>query len=132
MEHLLLFRWPGNVRQLANEMRRVAALADVGAVVMATHLNADITGALPARKAEGARREVRTNEAVIHLDQPLATVVEQIERVMIGRAMERANGVVETAAKMLGVSRKGLYLKRLKYQMAHAAEAAQFAADTGD
>jgi DNA-binding NtrC family response regulator len=133
MEHLLLFRWPGNVRQVANEMRRVAALADVGAIVMPTHLNADITGGVsPARKLESARREVRNNEAIIHLDQPLATVVEQIERVMIGRAMERANGVAETAAKILGVSRKGLYLKRLKYRMAQSTEAVQFAADTGD
>ena len=133
MEHLLLFRWPGNVRQLANEMRRVAVLADVGAVVMPTHLNADITGGVsPARKADSTRSEARNNEAIIHLDQPLATVVEQIERVMIGRAMERANGAVETAAKFLGVSRKGLYLKRLKYRMVHATESVQFAADTGD
>jgi DNA-binding NtrC family response regulator len=51
---------------------------------------------------------------------------------MIGRAMERANGVAETAAKILGVSRKGLYLKRLKYRMAQSTEAVQFAADTGD
>jgi DNA-binding NtrC family response regulator/tetratricopeptide (TPR) repeat protein len=132
MEHLLLFRWPGNVRQLANEMRRVAALSDVGAIVMPTHLNTDITGVTPGRKAEGARREVRHNEALIDVDQPLATVVEQIERAMIGRAMERANGVVEIAAKILGISRKGLYLKRLKYQMVHAAEGVQYATDTGD
>jgi transcriptional regulator of acetoin/glycerol metabolism len=51
---------------------------------------------------------------------------------MIGRAMERANGVVEIAAKILGISRKGLYLKRLKHQMLQAAEAVQFAADKGD
>ena len=34
MEYLVLYRWPGNVRQLANEMRRMAALAEVGAVLM--------------------------------------------------------------------------------------------------
>src|SRR4029077_17931330 len=28
MEHLLFYRWPGNVRQLQNEIRRMVALAD--------------------------------------------------------------------------------------------------------
>ena len=28
MERLLLYRWPGNVRQLQNEMRRMVALAE--------------------------------------------------------------------------------------------------------
>ena len=132
MEYLLLFRWPGNVRQLANEMRRVAALAEAGAVVMPKHLNADISGVSPARKAEISRRELHTNEAIVRLDQPLATVVEHIERAMIGHALERANGAVETAAKILGLSRKGLYLKRQKYQIGHANDAHGFEADIGD
>ena len=34
MEYLLLYRWPGNVRQIANEMRRLAALAEPDAVLM--------------------------------------------------------------------------------------------------
>jgi DNA-binding NtrC family response regulator/tetratricopeptide (TPR) repeat protein len=132
MEYLLLFRWPGNIRQLANEMRRVAALAELGTIVTPKDLHADITGFSPVRKVEVLRPELHQNEALIRLDQPLAAVVEQIERAMIGRAMERANGVVEVAAKILGVSRKGLYLKRLKYRMVHAADTVQFAADAGD
>jgi DNA-binding NtrC family response regulator len=32
MEYLMLYKWPGNVRQLANEMRRLAALAETSAV----------------------------------------------------------------------------------------------------
>jgi DNA-binding NtrC family response regulator len=42
MEFLLLYRWPGNVRQLANEMRRMAVLAESGAVLMPEHLSPDI------------------------------------------------------------------------------------------
>ena len=42
MEYLLLFKWPGNVRQLANEVRRMIALAESGAVLMPEHLSKEI------------------------------------------------------------------------------------------
>ena len=38
--------------------------------------------------------------------------VEHAERAQIRYAMTRCEGRVEQAAKMLGLSRKGLYLKR--------------------
>ena len=117
LEYLLVFRWPGNIRQLANEMKRIAALAEAGAVVGAEHLSRDISGFSALRKTEIARREARDNEIVVRLDQPLTTAVEQVERAMIINAMGRSDGVVERAAQMLGLSRKGLYLKRQRYEI---------------
>ena len=46
------------------------------------------------------------------LDQPLAAALEHIERAAIQRAVAVAEGNLIEAAKMLGLSRKGLYLKR--------------------
>ena len=63
LEFLLVFRWPGNIRQLANEMKRVAALAEAGAVVGAEHLSREISGFSASRKTEIARREARENES---------------------------------------------------------------------
>jgi DNA-binding NtrC family response regulator len=124
MEYLLLFRWPGNVRQLANEMRRVAAFAEVGAVITPDHLSTEITGVSPARKTNDMpRREIGDDEAIVRLDQSLAAAVEHIERTMIGRALAQANGAMEKAAALLGLSRKGLYLKRQKYQIGYAENA---------
>ncbi len=37
MEYLLLYQWPGNVRQLANEMRKLAVMAEPGATLMPEH-----------------------------------------------------------------------------------------------
>ena len=42
MEYLILYKWPGNVRQLANEVRRLVAFAESGAVLMPEHLSSDI------------------------------------------------------------------------------------------
>ena len=117
LEYLLVFRWPGNIRQLANEMKRIAALSEVDAVVAAEHLSRDISGFSASRKTEIARRQARDNEIIVRLDQPLTAAVEQVERAMIISALGRADGAVEQAAQMLGLSRKGLYLKRQRYEI---------------
>jgi DNA-binding NtrC family response regulator len=45
----------------------------------------------------------------------MEAAVEQLERAMLDFAMVRYEGRVEVVAKALGLSRKGLYLKRQRY-----------------
>ena len=45
----------------------------------------------------------------------LAAAAEHPERALIQRALKMSGGTVEDAAKALGLSRKGLYLKRLRF-----------------
>ena len=52
---------------------------------------------------------------VIRLDQPIAAATEQLERRMIEYALQKCNGRIEETAAMLGLSRKGLYLKRHRF-----------------
>jgi len=108
LEFLLLYSWPGNVRQLVNEMRRMAALAEPDSV---------ITPALLSPEIQASRRTIRVGpgdepEIRIRLDQPLDAAIEMIEQSMIRRALDRARGRYEDAAQLLGISRKGLFLKR--------------------
>jgi len=115
MEYLVLYRWPGNVRQIANEMRRLAALAEHGAVLMPEHLSPDI--AASRRTVPAAERALDVSEIVVRIDQPLSAATQHVEQTMIKAAIEKTNSVDE-AAKLLGLSRKGLYLKRLRFGMA--------------
>jgi hydrogenase-4 transcriptional activator len=110
LEYLVLYAWPGNVRELMNELRRMAALAETDAVLMPEHLHANIVASRRTRPA--SERELEPTELVVRMDQPLAAVTEHVERAMIGYAMRVCNGRVEQVARMLGLSRKGLYLKR--------------------
>jgi DNA-binding NtrC family response regulator len=110
LEYLVLYAWPGNVRELLNELRRMAALAEADAILMPEHLHANIVASRRTRPA--AERELEPTELVVRMDQPLAAVTEHVERAMIGYAMRVCNGRVEQVARMLGLSRKGLYLKR--------------------
>jgi DNA-binding NtrC family response regulator len=113
IEFLVLYRWPGNVRQLANEMRRLAALAETGAVLMPEHLSADI--AASRRTIPASERTLEPTEVVVRLDQPMAAAVQHVETALILHALRQTGGNMEETAAVLGLSRKGLYLKRNRY-----------------
>ena len=121
MEYLLLYRWPGNVRELANEMRRLAALAESGAILMPEHLKREIVEA--RRTVPAAARKPGQHEIIVRTDQPLPAAVEHVERTMILQALAASDGRLEPAARALGLSRKGLYLKRRRLGIADGATA---------
>jgi DNA-binding NtrC family response regulator len=112
LEYLLLYGWPGNIRQLANEIRRMAALAEPDATLDASSLSAEIQA---SRRTVRAERPASTEEVTVRLDQPLAEALATVERTMVRRALERSHGRVEEAARLLGISRKGLFLKRRRW-----------------
>jgi len=118
MEYLVLYKWPGNVRQLANEIRRMVALAESGAVLMPEHLSREI--AASRRTIPASEREIAPTEFVVRTDQPMSAAIEHVERSMIQYAMTIAEGRQDVAAQILGLSRKGLYLKRARLKMAAA------------
>jgi DNA-binding NtrC family response regulator len=106
MEHLLLFRWPGNIRQLNNELRRMVALADPESVLAPSALSPEILRATPtAGRTDGPQLSVP-------LHDKLVPTLSRIEREMIKVALTSNHGRIEAAARALGISRKGLYLKR--------------------
>jgi DNA-binding NtrC family response regulator len=49
------------------------------------------------------------------LDQQLPKAVAMLEQTLVRRALERSNGRIEEAARLLGISRKGLFLKRRRW-----------------
>jgi hydrogenase-4 transcriptional activator len=49
------------------------------------------------------------------IDQLLPKAVQILEQTMVKSALDRTHGRVEEAARMLGISRKGLFLKRRRW-----------------
>jgi DNA-binding NtrC family response regulator len=116
LEYLLLYSWPGNIRQLANEVRRMVALAEPDSTLTPALLSAEIQASrrtIPA--AASAHPEIR-----LTLDQTLPAAVELLEQTLVRRALERTHGRVEDAARLLGISRKGLFLKRRRWGLPQA------------
>ena len=93
MEALLKHPWPGNVRELDHTVERAVLMAEA-TVVRARDLGLDagVNGAAS-------------------LDQ---MSLEEVERVLIQKALGRAAGNVSEAAKALGLSRSALY-RRIKH-----------------
>ena len=120
MEYLVLYRWPGNIRQLANEMRRMAVLAEKGAMLMPEHLSPEL--AASRRTLPPSQRVLDDMEVVVRLDQPMPAGVGHLERTMIQHALRKCGGRLEETASMLGISRKGLYLKRVRYGLIEPGE----------
>jgi transcriptional regulator with PAS, ATPase and Fis domain len=111
MERLLLYRWPGNVRQLYNELRRIVALAEPNSIITPDAIDDEILGALPIFHRPG----VNGSELSISLRAKLLPTLARIECEMIKAALKEHGGKVNVVAKALGISRKGLYLKRQRF-----------------
>jgi DNA-binding NtrC family response regulator len=97
--------WPGNVRQLRNELQRAVAMAPAGGTIGPEHLSADLTAAAPAPPALSSPR------VALRGGQTLASVVDDIERDLIREMMSRHRGNISETARALGLTRRGLYLK---------------------
>jgi DNA-binding NtrC family response regulator len=97
IERLTSFDWPGNVRQLQNEIQRAVLLSE-GDMVDASDLS--ITRAKP-----DAAESLDTN----------FTLLEGVERNAIVTMLKETNGNKLEAAKRLGIGRQTLYNKIKAY-----------------
>jgi DNA-binding NtrC family response regulator/tetratricopeptide (TPR) repeat protein len=96
--------WPGNVRQLKNEIQRAVALSVPGGTIEPAHLSPEI-GATRAPSPGMAPRRMHS------VATTLALAVEEVERDMIRGALDRSGGNISETARSLGLTRRGLYLK---------------------
>jgi DNA-binding NtrC family response regulator/tetratricopeptide (TPR) repeat protein len=100
--------WPGNVRQLKNEIQRAVALSAPGGTIEPSHLSPEIgTTRLPG----GGGTSPSSGQRPARPAANLAAAIEQLEREMIQAALDRAIGNISETARVLGLTRRGLYLK---------------------
>jgi len=106
MRKLMSSPWPGNVRQLRNEVMRLAACARQSPIE-----EDDLWEGLPA-----AGRETSATQPVKL--QSLKKAVAEVERRMIDEALNETRNNQQQAAKLLGLSRQGLINKMKRYSIA--------------
>lgn len=102
LEALNEYYWPGNVREFAHEMRRLVYLCPDGQSIEYAFLSDRITSGMMERN----------NGAGIdgpHLSLEAAT--ENLESMMIRKALLKTRGNRTQAAKLLGITRNGLAIK---------------------
>ncbi|MEK6301225.1 MAG: sigma 54-interacting transcriptional regulator [Acidobacteriota bacterium] len=113
MDLLVVYDWPGNVRQLCNEVRRIVAYSESGAIVTEEALSEEIVKAtreLEAASTVGTKKGSEP-QAPLSAGRTLADAINEVERQMIQDALRRSSGNIARAAKELGLTRRGLYMK---------------------
>jgi DNA-binding NtrC family response regulator/tetratricopeptide (TPR) repeat protein len=106
LELLAQHWWPGNVRQLRNEIQRLVALSRPGQGIGPEHLSPEITSAT-IRQTNDRGPNAPARPPVTSL----AAAVDGLEREIIEATLHQSSGNISEAARSLGLTRRGLYLK---------------------
>ena len=102
---LSTFNWPGNIRELENEIQRLVIQVDEGEIIAPEHLSPRI------RQVESLVERVAPPKGT------LKEMMEHVERWLLTRALkEHGNNKTQTAAT-LGITREGLHKKLAKFRM---------------
>lgn len=108
LQRLEAYPFPGNVRELETEVQRMVAVAEQGGYIAFRHLSDKISrtpvndrGQLPSLVAGGSLKDI----------------VEQVERSVVERALDRNQWNQSKVAADLGLSRVGLANKIKRYDI---------------
>ena len=107
---LLRYPWPGNVRELNNEMKRAAALTP-GNVVELENLSPRILSSETAQSYISQHAASSKEETA-----PASLNLQQMETMLIRRALAEAGGRKAKAAELLGITREGLRKKLMRIE----------------
>jgi DNA-binding NtrC family response regulator len=104
IEKIFDYPWPGNIRELENEIERVIVLSGDEPRVAADLLSQRIRDYGETSKVQGVRVAGKLKDAL-----------EELEKTMIKEGLRRTNWNKSRLAKELGISRAGLIMKVEKY-----------------
>ena len=109
-EMLSRYEWPGNIRELENLMERMMLMARSKRLTL-SEIPAEFMDRIENSAASSG------NEDKKPFKDFLRSHMEDVERQMIIRCLEESGSNVTKAAKMMGLSRKGLQIKMIKYNL---------------
>jgi len=130
MEKIYDYPWPGNIRELENEMERLIVLSGEDKMLGPELLSTRIREHGENAKVQGVRVAGKLKDAL-----------EELETMMIKEGLKRTGWNKSRLAKELGISRAGLIMKVEKYgldkrklarQAAQAAAGLAIGSDGGD
>lgn len=115
MARLTAYAFPGNVRELENEVRRMIALAEEGEFLTTRHLSPEV--------ARASLADVRNEDPLAALSgNSLKEKVEALELRLVRGTLDRCHWNHSKAARELGLSRVGLSNKIRRYQICRSGE----------
>lgn len=122
MDLLMVCEWKGNVRQLCNEVQRFVVRANDGEQILPENISIELKrNASPILFSETETRNngnLQNNSLTINdFNGTIEEAVSELEKRMIKKSMNQHNGNISRAARELGLTRRGLYLKLERYHL---------------
>jgi len=106
LKYMINYEWPGNIRQLENEIERAVTLAENDSFIRPSDLSGEIF------------HFQEISETINLLDtKSLKDAVENLEKQMIINILDETGWNQTQAAKKLGLSRQGLIKKIQRYRL---------------
>ncbi len=118
---LMVSDWPGNVRQLCNEIQRTVARSEDGTIITPEHLSPELKRTSSPTTPSAASIAAMPSSTNLPRTGTLADALAEVERRMIADAMRRHGGNISRAARELGLTRRGLYLKLERHDLSVSA-----------
>jgi len=119
---LMVSDWPGNVRQLCNEIQRTVARAEDGTIITPEHLSPELKRtSSPTTPSAASIASIPSASGLQSTGGTLADALAEVERRMISDALRRHGGNISRAARELGLTRRGLYLKLERHELSVSA-----------
>src|SRR5215217_7501282 len=119
---LMVSDWPGNVRQLCNEIQRTVARAEDGTIITPEHLSPELKRtSSPTTPSAASIAAMPSSSNLQSTGGTLADALAEVERRMIADALRRHGGNISRAARELGLTRRGLYLKLERHDLSVSA-----------
>lgn len=109
-DKLVAYPWPGNVRELENALESMVLLCKTELLTM-DYLPDAIKNTFPSADPVSRESDLRPMREIVKDQQ------EEIEKRAIAMVLYEYGGNVTKAAVQLGMSRKGLQLKMIKYNL---------------
>ena len=99
------YAWPGNIRELENEVQRLVIQGDENSLLEPGHLSPQL------RKVEGTLARIAPKKGT------LKEMMEQVERWLLAEALRDHGNNKTRTAQTLGITREGLHKKLSKFGM---------------
>jgi Nif-specific regulatory protein len=105
LDALCAYQWPGNIRELENEVQRLVIQTESGAWIEVSDLSPRL------RKVEGTLARIAPKKGT------LKEMIEQVERWLLAEALRENDNNKTRTAQILGITREGLHKKLSKFGM---------------
>lgn len=109
-EIFMRYDWPGNIREMENLIERLVLMSGSD-LITSENIPLEIKSAVEISVIS------EKTDHTMPFKELMRSHMEEIEKQKIIKCLEECGGNVTKAAKILGVSRKGLQLKMIKYKL---------------